>query len=46
MATTLVIGSRGSALALWQARAVAAMLEGAHEGLSCLRQLASLAAAL
>jgi hydroxymethylbilane synthase len=35
MATTLVIGSRGSALALWQARAVAAMLEGAHEGLSC-----------
>src|SRR5262249_22551250 len=32
---TLVIGSRGSALALWQARAGSAMLEAAHDGVSC-----------
>jgi hydroxymethylbilane synthase len=32
---TLVIGSRGSALALWQSRAVAAQLEREHPGLSC-----------
>jgi hydroxymethylbilane synthase len=35
MAETLTIGSRGSALALWQSRAVAAMLEAAHPGLAC-----------
>src|SRR5215217_108937 len=35
MATSLTIGSRGSALALWQARAVAAMLEMAHPGVAC-----------
>src|SRR3954470_4803820 len=35
MAPALVIGSRGSALALWQARAVSAMLEAAHPGLTC-----------
>lgn len=34
-AQKLTIGSRGSALALWQARAVAAMLESAHGGLAC-----------
>ncbi len=32
---TIRIGSRGSALALWQSRAVAAMLEAAHPGLEC-----------
>jgi len=32
---TLTIGSRGSALALWQARTVAARLEAAHPGLTC-----------
>ena len=31
----IVIGSRGSALALWQSRAVAAALEAAHPDLSC-----------
>jgi hydroxymethylbilane synthase len=31
---SLVLGSRGSALALWQARHVAARLEAAHPGLS------------
>lgn len=35
MRTSLTIGSRGSALALWQSRAVAALLESAHPGLSC-----------
>ena len=31
----ITIGSRGSALALWQSRAVAAQLEAAHPGLTC-----------
>ncbi|HQR37561.1 MAG TPA: hydroxymethylbilane synthase [Blastocatellia bacterium] len=35
MRDRVVIGSRGSALALWQSRAVAALLEKAHPGLSC-----------
>jgi hydroxymethylbilane synthase len=35
MRSEIVIGSRGSALALWQSRAVAAALEAAHPGLSC-----------
>ena len=35
MRTTLTIGSRGSALALWQSRAVKARLESAHPGLAC-----------
>lgn len=33
--TTIKIGTRGSALALWQARWVKARLEEAHDGLSC-----------
>lgn len=33
--TTLRIGTRGSQLALWQARTVAARLEAAHPGLTC-----------
>lgn len=35
MPSVLVIGSRGSALALWQSRAMAAALEAAHPGLAC-----------
>ncbi len=35
MGRSLVIGSRGSALALWQSRAMAAALESAHDGLTC-----------
>jgi hydroxymethylbilane synthase len=31
----ITIGSRGSALALWQSRAIAAQLEAAHPGLTC-----------
>jgi hydroxymethylbilane synthase len=32
---SLTIGSRGSALALWQARTVARLLEASHDGLAC-----------
>lgn len=35
MTKTLTIGSRGSALALWQSRSIASQLEAAHPGLSC-----------
>jgi hydroxymethylbilane synthase len=34
-ANSLTIGSRGSALALWQARTVARLLEASHAGLTC-----------
>lgn len=35
MRSEIVIGSRGSALALWQSEAMKAALESAHPGLSC-----------
>lgn len=39
MTETIRIGSRGSALALWQSRMVARMLEAAHPGLTCVIEI-------